>query len=211
MQSRGAMSRAVWEITMNDKKKKQAVRVLMAKRGSKHESAHRILVPGGASGDPSLRPPLEDRLERLIPLAEAALNPTASLASMTAVDSTPAARDPEAALVQALRTFSVQDLYRSETVMYAGRDLGDAAVRRRYFSLHETLLRDDRDITIAMMTEKSPLASYLTRGLKLAKQLGLRLEDLSDVREPRPPRVAAEQFGAPMVERIPEPPQGAPQ
>jgi hypothetical protein len=133
----------------------------MEKTGETHQAALRHVRRQNGSGGP---PPLEQRIAALLPIA-------AGLEHGQRVAGT------EAALEKILTTFTAADIYRTETVMCAGRDLGDQAKVGRYFELHELLDRDSPEITVSMMTEKMPLARYLRRGLDLAQGLGIQLEE----------------------------------
>ena len=96
--------------------------------------------------------------------------------------------------------------------MYAGRDFGDRATRGSYFQLHETLNRNEIKITIFKVTEKAPLANYLERGLRLAKEVGISLEQLSPLEPPRdvhnagnPQEPLSSQAPGPFVSQLPQP------
>ena len=160
---------------------KKLIRARRAKTGEGRQSAARHVRGQRNSGGP----PLELRIEALLPIA-AGLDPDQRVSGA------------ETTLERILTGFPATDIYRVETVMYAGRDLGDQAKVGRYFELHETLDRDSPEITISMITEKMPLARYLRRGLDLAQKLGIKLEDgLSPIAPPArrpieaPPRSAA--------------------
>jgi hypothetical protein len=149
---------------------KKRVNARIAKTGESHQGALRNVrgeEPRHESGGQSL----EQRIEALIPIA-AGLD----------FGQTDKEADARVRVVQLLKTFTAAHLYRTETVMYAGRELGDGAKVGRYYELHEALRRNSPEVTIMTMTEKAPLARYLRRGLTLASGLGMRLEaHLSDI------------------------------
>jgi len=178
---------------MKDKKHKKAIRAQKARMGETTSYSAARLVLTRSNGKTSAEVlALEDRIRAVIPLAAAARGRRSGSDPIE----TPVASNPKAALVQALRLFSVEDLYRLHTVMYAGRDVDDTDdIRSQYHGLHQGLPRHTRDVTIFGITEKAPLATYLERGLELARKAGMSLIQLgaipSATEDSSPPTAAA--------------------
>ncbi|WP_437759543.1 hypothetical protein [Sorangium sp. So ce1389] len=76
----------------------------------------------------------------------------------------------KAALTRALMELPYRDLRKIEVLMYSGRDGGDV------HSLARTLREDSHDVTVIVITQKSPLDRYLEQGLARAKRDGVDLE-----------------------------------
>lgn len=168
---------------MKKKREKRAIRAQQKKMGpgTSYTTARKALSggeqppvapPEASASAPAGRPSLEEKIAELLPIAEG-------------LDLESRSDGAEAQLVEILKAYAPGDLYRTETVMYAGRDFGDGAKIGRFYELHEELNRDSADITISMMTGKAPLARYLRRGLALAAGVGLRLEgNLTEITVP---------------------------
>lgn len=77
----------------------------------------------------------------------------------------------KAALTEALRALSMEDLRKLEVLMYSGRDGDDV------FKTNRTLRRDDHDVTVITIRSKCPrLDRYLIAGLARARKDGVDLE-----------------------------------
>ena len=106
---------------------------------------------------------------------------------LSASDLAVLAQAPESPVRRALRshlqTLTDSDLFKLQSLMYAGRDQGDPV------STHMDIMSRTRDRLDAQETllSKVPLAEFLKRGLEVAKQRGT---DLDRAWEPRTPAMS---------------------